>query len=311
VRTMVGSKPEHHSEGCLSEAAFNAPPTAARCPRFLLSNGRFNPVGLLIIFCLVGLIAGCGKKMLRSGIPFDLDKIFANKFSVPQGDWKDKGVRLAKDKDFPQAIDAFMHYVEEEPSNFFGFNAIAVCYKNLGDHSNAMKNYERALEFADSAEDKAKVLANIGNLYFAADKPQVALGYYREAAKESEKNPLYLIYIAQAFLVLGDNDRAAKVLASAEKMNKDLEKYENDDDNKGLGSYLMARCYAGLGEEEKFFQQLERALKANPERYVSRIEQDVSDQKSLLYTLKDDKRLMKLLQPFRTKVMTIQRKESS
>lgn len=243
-------------------------------------------------------------------MPFELDKVFQNRFAAPQGDWKDKGVRLAKEKDFPQAIEAFMRYVEEEPQNFFGFNAIAVCYKNLGDHSNAMKNYERALEFADSPEEKAKVLANIGNLYFSADKPQVALGYYKEAASEFPKNPLYLIFIARTFVVLNDNDRAAKVLASAEKVHKDLEKHERDDE-KGLGSYLMAYCYAALNDEEKVFQHLENALKANPERYVSRIDQDVSDEKNLLFTLKDDKRLMKLLQPFRTKVMTIPRKEGA
>ncbi len=125
-----------------------------------------------------------------------------------------------------------------------------------------MKNYERALEFADSPDEKAKILANIGNLYFSADKTSGGAGYYKEAAKEFEKNPLYLIYIARTFMFLEDNDRAGKVLASAEKMHKDLEKYERDDD-KGLGSYLMAHCYAGLGQEDRVFHHLEKALKAN------------------------------------------------
>jgi tetratricopeptide (TPR) repeat protein len=308
---MVGSNPEQQSKDRFPMAVPNTLSATGRCDPSFFSAERLSHVGLVIVLCLVGLVTGCGKKALRSGMPFDLDKVFANRFTHPQGDWKEKGVRLAKDKDFPKAIEAFMHYVEKEPQNFFGFNAIAVCYKNVGDHSNAMKNYERALEFAESPGERAKVLANIGNLYSSADKPQVALGYYKEAAKEFAENPLYLIYIAQAFMVLEDNDRASKVLASAEKLRKDLEKYESDDDNKGLGSYLMARCYAGLGDEEKLFQHLKNALKANPERYVARIEQDVSDEKNLLYTLKDDKRLTKLLQPFRTKIMTIPRKESS
>lgn len=266
---------------------------------------RLGRMGFLGFLGLVMLTTGCAKKLVRhGGMPFDLDKVFDNRFVARQEDWKEKGVRLAKDKEFTEAIEAFVRHVEEEPQNFFGFNALAVCYKNLGDHANAMKNYERALEFADSSEERAKVLANIGNLYFSADKPQVALGYYKEAAAEFDKNPLYLIFIARTFVVLNDNDRARKVLASAEQVHKDLEKYERDED-KGLGSYLMAYCYAALSEEEKVFQHLENALKANPERYVGRIEQDVADEKNLFFTLKDDQRLKKILHQFKSKVASL------
>jgi tetratricopeptide (TPR) repeat protein len=241
--------------------------------------------------------AGCARKQVRTGMPFDLGKVFTGLPAPTKETWKDKGIRLAKEKQFDQAIQAFMEHVVEEPEDFFGFNGLAVCYKNIGDHANAMKNYERALEFADSQEDKAKVLANIGNLYFATDKPQAALGYYKEAATEFDKNPLYLVFIARTFVILNDYDRAKKVLASAEEMHKNLEKYERDED-KGLGSYLMAYCYLALNEEDKVFQHLENALKANAAKYISRIESDVSDEKSLLYTLKEDPRLKKLLKKY-------------
>jgi hypothetical protein len=102
------------------------------------------------------------------------------------------------------------------------------------------------------------------------------------------------VLIARTFVILNDYDRARKVLTSAEEMHKNLEKYERDED-KGLGSYLMAYCYLALDEEDKVFQHLENALKANAEKYASRIENDVSDEKSLLYTLKDDPRLKKML----------------
>ncbi len=80
-------------------------------------------------------------------------------------------------------------------------------------------------------------------------------------------------------------------------MHKNLEKYERDED-KGLGSYLMAHCYLALNEEEKVFQHLENALKANADKYTSRIESDISDEKNLLYTLKEDPRLKKLLKRY-------------
>ena len=74
-----------------------------------------------------------------------MDRVFTGIPSPKEESWKEKGVRLAKEKDYSKAIEAFMQQVVEEPESFFGFNAIAVCYKNLGDHSNAMKNFERAL----------------------------------------------------------------------------------------------------------------------------------------------------------------------
>lgn len=249
---------------------------------------------LLIGVCAVVAAAGCGKKVTRPGMPFDLDRVFTGIPSPKEESWKEKGVRLAKEKEYSKAIEAFMQHVVEEPESFFGFNAIAVCYKNLGDHSNAMKNFERAFEFTESSEERAKVLANIGNLYFSADKPQVALGYYKEASSEFPKDPLYLILVARTFVVLDDYERARKVLAAAEKTHKNLEKYERGED-KGLGSYLAAHCYLALNDESKVFQYLESALKANPARYVPRIEKDVADERNLLYTLKDDPLLKKTM----------------
>jgi tetratricopeptide (TPR) repeat protein len=172
---------------------------------------------LLIGICAALVASGCGKKVIRQGMPFDLDRVFTGIPSAKEESWKEKGIRLAKEKDYPKAIEAFMQEVVEEPESFFGFNAIAVCYKNLGDHTNAMKNFERAAEFAESPEERAKLLANIGNLYFSAGRPQVALDNYKEAASQFPKDPLYLILIARTFLVLGDNERARKVLATAEK----------------------------------------------------------------------------------------------
>jgi tetratricopeptide (TPR) repeat protein len=253
--------------------------------------------GLFIALCAALALSGCAKKVVRRGIPFELDVVFQGQTPPSKLSWREKGIRLAKERSFDEAVEAFTQQVLEEPESFGGFNAIAVCYKNLGDHANAMKNFERAVEFADTPEETAKILANIGNLYFAANKPQVALGYYKEAATQFEKNPLYLIFIARTFILLDEYDRARRVLTGAESMQKDLEKYEREDD-RGLGSYLMTQCYVALNEEEKVYNHLERALKANPERYVPRLKEDLNDSKSLLFTLKGDPRVENALRTY-------------
>lgn len=274
-----------------------APRTHARTIGHLASSMPRYLVTLLCIGCVL-LGAACSKKHVKKGVPFDLDKIFDGiEFQPTEEDWREKGVRLAQEKKYPEAIEAFQNYVVEEPEDYFGFNAMAVCHKNLGDFSNAMKNYDRALELTNIKEEKAKILANIGNLYFTTDKPQAALGFYKEAASEFRNNPLYLIFIARAFVVLEEYDRARKVLTEAERMEDRLTRYERPEDQ-GLGWYLMAYSYLALNEEDKVFTYLTKALKANPERFVQRIKKDLADEKSLLYTLRDNQELMEALKRY-------------
>jgi tetratricopeptide (TPR) repeat protein len=261
--------------------------------------------GLLMCLCALATVAGCAKKVERRSMVFDLDKVFAGIFlPVPrdqEDQSKEKGVRLARERDFKGATDAFMRHVEEHPEDYFGFNAIAVCYKNLGDDAAAMKNFERALEFAEEPEDHAKVLANIGNLYQARNKLQAALGYYKEAASVFGKNPMYLILIARTFINLNEDDRARKVLAEAEHNARALDTYERSDE-RGLGYYHLAHCFASLGEEDKVYKYLELALKANPDVYVRRVEKDIDDKRNLLYTVKDDAKVKGLLSTYAAKM---------
>jgi tetratricopeptide (TPR) repeat protein len=271
-------------------------PCAARAafPGVLFCSGVLLVLGVLLA------TGGCAKKIIKTGVPFELDRVFQAKPTVPETSSKEKGIRLAKERNFQEAIEAFTQHVLEEPENFSGFNALAVCYKNMGDHAHAMQNFERALEFADSPEEQAKILANIGNLYYVANKPQAALNYYKEATTLFDKNPLYLILIARTFVALQEYDRARRVLATAEHIHKDLERYERDDE-RGLGSYLMAYCYVALNDEENVYSHIENALKANPGRYVTRFKEDVKDPTSPLYTLKGDPRFEKILKTYAAK----------
>jgi tetratricopeptide (TPR) repeat protein len=255
-------------------------------------------IRICIIFCLVFTLS-CSKKITRTIIGQEIERV-STRVSIGESgpdELKEKGVKLAKAKKYEDAIAAFKAYLDKEPENFFGFNALAVCYKNLGDHENAMKNFNRALEIANGPEQRAKVLANIGNLYSAANNHQSALGYYKDAARESEENPYYLILIAQTFLKLGEPDRAKKVLSQVEATSKNSGKYEQDEE-KGLSSFLLAKCYASLGEEDKVLKYLEQAFRANPSVNINKVDKEVSDERSVLYSLKDDERLERILRKY-------------
>ncbi len=241
--------------------------------------------------------SGCSKKITFSGMPFDMDKIVFENSREKTEDWKEKGVRLARQKEYFEAIEAFTNYIEQAPKDSFGYNALAVCYKNTGDQQLAMKNFEKALDLTPKGEGRAKILGNIGNMYFSSGKMQAALGFYKDAAAEFEENPLYVILVARTFVSMNDFDRARKALSQAEPNLKMLSRYERDED-RGQGYYLLAQSYAALNDEERMLENLDKALKINPGRYIGRIENDSSDETNLFYTLKDDPKLKKLIRRY-------------
>ncbi len=273
----------------------------ARGPSGILRPPSQTGRALLVVVCLAVASSGCAKKVTRSDGFFDLSGLFRSdrvspEPSAPESP-KERGIRLAKEKRLDEAVEAFKLHVVENPEDHFGFNAIAVCHKQMGDPHKAMDNFQRALEFAESPKEKAKVLANIGNLYFAAKKHQAALGYYKEAAAEYEGNPLYLILIARTFIVLDESDRARKVLEEAERISETTAAEEGDED-RGSAYYLLATCYASLGEEDKAFKYSELALKSDPDTFVKRLEEDLADEASLFYTLKDDPKMKRLFDTY-------------
>jgi tetratricopeptide (TPR) repeat protein len=247
-------------------------------------------------------VSGCGHKIVKKGMVFGLDGLFggptARRDDSDAQPWREKGRALADKKDYQQAIEAFKRCVEEEPEDFFGYNAIAICQKNAGDSTSALKSFERALEFAEQPEDQAKILSNIGNLYFSSNKPQAALGYYKEASALSEENPLYHALIARNFIVLKEFERAQKVLANAEKLPNQRKRNDSGDDA-GLAYHLFAHCYAALGEEQKVFDYLELAFKANPDKLVGKVIKDVEDQGNIFYTLKDHPKTKELIRKYK------------
>lgn len=274
--------------------------------RYGMSMGSYRV--LLLVGALM-FVGACTNPTIRyDRMVFDLDKVFDYEVTEEEQSWKDKGRMLARLGDLEGAVEAFTSYVEERPEDYYGFNALAICYKKQGDHRKAMTNFERALEFAQTPDERAKILANIGNLYKTWGKPQVALGYYKEAAKESDGQPYHLILVSRAYMALDQSDRAKKVLEQIEHSDKPIEDPDNVDDP-GLASYLMAVTYLALGkaEPDKVIRYLEDAVKADPDRFVLQIERDMNREQSLLYTLKGDPTLTAMLEKYQDRMMPLVR----
>ncbi len=249
---------------------------------------------LCFLSCVLLLSVSCSKKIVLQKSVFDLDNLSFEQPESSGENLKEKGIRLAREKTFPEAIECLKKYTETEPKDFSAFNAMAISYKNIGDFSQAMKYFEKALNLTNVPEERAKILANIGNLYYLTGKYQAALGFYKEAASEFDRNPMYMILIARTFVILGDYDRARKVLAIVDGRSLETDDFEKGED-RGLNNYLLAEIYTGLNDEKDVYKNLAAALKLNSLRFSDKLRQDMKDEKNLFYTLQGDRRIEKML----------------
>jgi tetratricopeptide (TPR) repeat protein len=262
------------------------------------SKGLETLLGVCVLCCVLPLAFGCSKKVVRNGTVFGLDTLSLEKSAESNENLKEKGIGLAREKNFEKAIEALREHTQKNSSDSTAHNALGISYKSVGDFSPAMNSFEKALNLAKQPEERSKILSNIGNLYYASGKYQAALGFYKEAAAEFEQNPLYLIFIARTFVMLGDYERARKVVSEVEEKFAGSVREHKVKEDVGLDYYLLAEIFTGLNEENKIYENIENALKADPVRFVAKLSKDMRNEENLFYTLQGDKRVQKMLNRF-------------
>ena len=123
----------------------------------LLDKGQISKLVTLIgrlcfLSCVLILLVGCSKKIVMQKSVFDLDNLSFEQPESSGENLKGKGIRLAREKSFPEAIECLKKYTETEPKDFSAFNAMAISYKNIGDFAQAMKYFEKALNLTNVPE---------------------------------------------------------------------------------------------------------------------------------------------------------------
>jgi adenylate cyclase len=101
----------------------------------------------------------------------------------------------------------------------------------------------------DSNNSYAHRLLGVG--FEGTGKLQEAISEYQKAVDLSAGDPYSVVPLAHAWSALGKKAEAQKIL-------RDLERELSPAG--GTSTYLMATIYAGLGEKDKAFEYLNRAL---------------------------------------------------
>lgn len=130
----------------------------------------------------------------------------------------------------------------------YGFSAAyteSTVYYELRDYPNLMKASKRALLW--NANDWFQHYS-LGVAYEGTGQVQEAIAEYQKAVQISNGSQRPIVALAHANAALGKKSEAEKILQDLERTSKAT-----------ASPYTMATIYAGLGENDKAFQYLERA----------------------------------------------------
>ncbi len=130
------------------------------------------------------------------------------------------------------------------PLEEFSFYALGMTYYYAGKYPEAEKTLHKALEFTPDADITYQLLTAS---LLMQNRPEEALN----AAKQEKSEPLRYQSLAISYHALGDKERAS------ENLNKLISKFEKD------ASYDIAAVYAQMGDIEKAYVFLEKAISYN------------------------------------------------
>jgi TolB-like protein/DNA-binding winged helix-turn-helix (wHTH) protein/Tfp pilus assembly protein PilF len=166
--------------------------------------------------------------------------------------------------------------IDQLDSSFSGANAESWAYYRLPDYPRLIDSSRRAL-FFDPNDWFQHYALGVG--YEGTGKLQEAIAEYQKAIDEtSGVSPGPAVALADAYAAVGKK-------AEAEKMLRDLER-----NSKAAASpYTLATIYAGLGENDKAFESLEKARSEKSFQILS-LKSDL-----VLDTLRPDPRFQNLL----------------
>jgi len=138
-----------------------------------------------------------------------------------------------------------------------------------GDIADAINAFESALSFPDA--EKHRVYVNLGQCWFLIKEYDQAIHYYDKAIEQKSTFADAYIGKGRAFRRKGQTDDAISILNVVLSLDKQNAK-----------AYYNLSCYYALmgSKEENALQNLEQAIKYNPDRYL-KLAKDDSDLDSL------------------------------
>jgi serine/threonine protein kinase/tetratricopeptide (TPR) repeat protein len=159
--------------------------------------------------------------------------------------------------EYDRAIVAFSRVVELQPDSAWGFQMLGTVYHAIGQIDLALLNYERSMTIAPTGT----AAANVGTIWYARCDYAQALNSYELAIKLRPNNPVYYRNRGDAYIKLGDEEKAKSSYQRAVELMEELIRV-NPKDAEGLSR--LAVYEAKLGRIHAACQHADQASASEP-----------------------------------------------
>lgn len=117
--------------------------------------------------------------------------------------------------DYEQSLDAHLQALKIKPTLFKSRVTAGVCYSKLGRTGDALRMYEKALEYDPQNADSVGLYVSLGSLYISQNKPYTAIDYLEKASAIYPEQPAAHAYLAIAYAMAYEYDKSDEQLILA------------------------------------------------------------------------------------------------
>lgn len=117
--------------------------------------------------------------------------------------------------DYEQSLDAHLQALKVKPTLFKSRVTAGVCYSKLGRTDDALRMYEKALEYDPQNADSVGLYVSLGSLYISQNKPYTAIDYLEKASAIYPEQPAAHAYLAIAYAMAYEYDKSDEQLILA------------------------------------------------------------------------------------------------
>lgn len=117
--------------------------------------------------------------------------------------------------DYEQSLNAHLQALKIKPTLFKSRVTAGVCYSKLGRTDDALRMYEKALEYDPQNADSVGLYVSLGSLYISQNKPYTAIDYLEKASAIYPEQPAAHAYLAIAYAMAYEYDKSDEQLILA------------------------------------------------------------------------------------------------
>jgi tetratricopeptide (TPR) repeat protein len=163
-----------------------------------------------------------------------------------------------------QAVTYYLEALRIERQDASLYNKVGIAELQIGERSHARKHFQQALKYDPRL---SAALNNIGAVALLDKKYKPAVGYFKQALALDELDAPVHVNLAEAWIGLGETDRAMTEYARALELDADVLSSSQDGivaqiktpEQRARVSFLIAKSYMKRGNVEGALEYLRRA----------------------------------------------------